>query len=601
MGSSYKNRVWCGAIGSKFVNQKVQIYGWVNKVRDMGGILFIDLRDRTGMVQIVVDKQNFAEFEKISGISSEDVLKVVGYVRQRPKDKINPKIPTGEYEIEVEEITILSESLPLPFSISDDEREVNVDETIRLKYRYLDLRRPKMFKNLYFRHKFIKKIRDFLDENEFLEIETPILSKPTPEGARDFLVPSRLQKGKFYALPQSPQLYKQILMVSGIDRYFQIAKCLRDEDLRADRQPEFTQLDLEMSFITQQDIFQLIEEMIKEVLSETLGIEIKIPFRVMKYSQAIDEYLSDKPDLRFPYPIKRITSQKINLQLVNSLNSEIYYLAVPVVVPRKEIDNLYSNGLKFMYLAKDNENYKGTLAKYLGDISVFEGIIGMNSNYTVFVIYDQPKQELEKIKKILIERKVLIPVESFSFVWVVDFPLFKIEDDGKISPEHHPFTNVLPEDRKNLDEIYEIVMENRYDLKDKGFVEKVLGIRSLAYDLVLNGSEIGSGSIRITDPELQRKVFRIIGLSDTEAEERFGFLLNSFRYGVPPHGGIALGIDRIIAILLSANSIRDVIAFPKTQSGSCLLTSSPSEVSDDQLQELAIQLVPLAQERYTKN
>lgn len=584
----YRDRIWCGTINSKYLGQKVRLFGWVNRFRDMGGILFIDLRDRTGIVQVVVEKN------LLEDISNEDVIEVIGLVRQRPKDKVNIKIATGEYEIEAEKIKILSKSSPLPFPINEEDyRKVEIDEVIRLKYRFLDLRRPKMFKNLYFRHKFIKKVRDFLDENEFLEIETPILSKPTPEGARDFLVPSRLQKGKFYALPQSPQLYKQILMVSGIDRYFQIAKCLRDEDLRADRQPEFTQLDIEMSFIDREDIFILIEEMLKETIFYTFGIDLSVPFLRMDYQEAIDCYLSDKPDLRFPYPIKKLHLWE---------RGEAFYFVVPVAISRKEIDNLYNNGFKFLYLVKEGENFKGTLTKYIDTQKLNEIIMNeINSEiYTIFLVFDQPKQNLNQIKQVLIDRKVLLPVCSYSFLWVNNFPLFKIDDGKKISSEHHPFTNVHPEDRDLLLEIYEAMNKDKSVLSSESFINKVLSIRSLAYDLVLNGSEIGSGSIRITDPYIQKIIFSIIGIEEEEADKKFGFLLNSFRYGVPPHGGIALGLDRILSIFLMTNSIRDVIAFPKTQSGSCLLTSSPSEVEYEQLADLGIELVPLAQERYTK-
>ncbi|MCS7165623.1 MAG: aspartate--tRNA ligase [Candidatus Calescibacterium sp.] len=587
----YENRIWCGTIGAKYVNQKVELFGWVNRVRDMGGILFVDLRDRSGIIQLVVDQKKVSNFDDLAGLSNEDVIRVVGVVRQRPRDKINTRLPTGEYEVDVERIDILSKSDPLPFAINEEDyKEISTDESLRLRYRFLDLRRPRMFRNLYFRHKFIKKIRDFLDENGFIEVETPILSKPTPEGARDFLVPSRLQPGKFYALPQSPQLYKQILMVSGIDRYFQIAKCLRDEDLRADRQPEFTQLDLEMSFIDQEDIFNLIENLLKEVLLSTMGIELQTPFPRISYKIAMEEYLSDKPDLRFPYPIKRFDTQKVPINNEN-LRGEVYYLFIPFILNRKEIDNLYNKGYKFLYLIREGENYKGTLLKYI-QVEKMNELVENREVYTVLLTFDQPRDKLDEIKRILIDRKVLLPACSFYFLWVKDFPLFKLEEDGKISSEHHPFTNVHPEDK---DYLYELYNEFRLSVNFSDIVPKLLNIKSLAYDLVLNGVEVGSGSIRITDPELQKMIFHIIGLTDEEANSKFGFLLNSFRYGVPPHGGIALGLDRIISILLMTNSIRDVIAFPKTQSGSCLLTNSPSEVDRNQLLELGINTVPLAQ------
>lgn len=601
---SYKNRIWCGTIGIKYVNQEVELYGWVNRVRDIGNLIFIDLRDRTGIVQLVVNSQNIPNFEQIKEISNEYVIKVRGKVIQRPKDKINVKISTGEYEVDVKNIEIISKSLPLPFNINEEEyKEISTDESLRLKYRYLDLRRPKMFKNLYFRHKLIKKMRDFLEEKEFLEIETPILSKPTPEGARDFIVPSRIQKGKFYALPQSPQLYKQLLMVAGIERYFQVAKCLRDEDLRADRQPEFTQLDIEMSFITVDDIFEIIEEMLKESISLTFGLEIKTSFPAMSYRQAMEEYISDKPDLRFPYPIKKFNPEELGYN--GNIDKEGYFIIFPIALTRKEVDYLYNNGYKFLYLVKDNENLKGPLVKLI-DTSKINYFVQKYKNgdqnfenFTLIVIFNQPKEKLKEIKEILIDRKVLLPVSGFYFLWIKDFPLFKIEEDYKISSEHHPFTNVHPEDKPKLMELYREMRKFPNLIKDKNFIEEVLSIRSLAYDLVLNGSEIGSGSIRITDPELQQIIFNMIGLTEEESDKKFGFLLNAFKYGVPPHGGIALGLDRLVSIFLATNSIRDVIAFPKTQSGSCLLTSSPSEVSEEQLKELGI--LPLAQERYIKN
>jgi len=596
----YKDRIWCGIINSKYANEKVELVGWVHRIRNLGGILFIDLRDRTGIVQLVVDQNKVKNFNELSEISNEYVIKVYGTVKQRPKDKINVKIPTGEFEVEVEEVEIISKSEILPFPINEEDyKENNIDETLRLKYRFLDLRRSRMFKNLYFRHKFIKKIRDFLDENEFLEVETPILSKPTPEGARDFLVPSRLQKGKFYALPQSPQLYKQILMVSGIDRYFQIAKCFRDEDLRADRQPEFTQLDLEMSFITPDDIFNLIEEMLKEVFNSLVGIELNTPFPKIEYKQAIDHYLSDKPDLRYPFPILKLESDKITSDIPNIDKNNMFYFIVPTKVNRKEIDGLYSQGHQFLYLIKEDNEYKGNLAKYI-DKENFN-FNNFNSNdekvYTLFLISgENGKEKLNELKQALINKKVINPTKPFHLSWIVNFPLFKVVENQIVS-EHHPFTNVHPEDKDLLMEVFEEFKKDKEVIKDNKFVEKVLSIRSLAYDLVFNGNEVGSGSIRIIDPNIQKIIFYLLGLRDDEVNNKFGFLLNSFKYGAPPHGGIALGLDRIISILLATNSIRDVIAFPKTQSGSCLLTSSPSEVDKEQLNELSIKIteIPLPQ------
>jgi aspartyl-tRNA synthetase len=606
---TYKDRVWCGKINEKYVNKEVKIYGWVHRFRDMGGILFVDLRDRTGIVQVVMSSEL-----KINKLSLEDVLEVVGIVKERPSENINPNIATGNFEVIAKKIRILSKSEPLPFMINEDYkdiRDLKIDEATRLKYRYLDLRRLQMFKNMYFRHKIIKYIRDFMDNEDFLEIETPLLAKPTPEGARDFLVPSRLQPGKFYALPQSPQLFKQILMVSGIDRYFQIAKCLRDEDLRADRQPEFTQVDVEMSFISKKDIFLLIENLLDYVLNN-LGIEISIPFEVIDYNYAIKHFNSDKPDLRFNYPVRKWNNSiKINLDDEDFDVNQAYYIFFKnLVLTRKELDKLNEflrqNNLKFLYLISNNSgdsSFKGSLVKFV-DINEVDNYLRSenqfyNGDYLVFVISSKNYlNELILIKNYLIENKLLKPVKDFYFLWVDDFPLFKVEEEKignrlirKISPEHHPFTNVLEEDKDKVYMIYEKLKRNPSIIYDDEFVKEVLSIRSLAYDLVLNGVEIASGSIRITDIKFQKIIFEIIGINEEEANRKFGFLLEAFKYGVPPHGGIALGIDRIIALLLGYNSIREVIAFPKTQSGTCLLTKAPSEVDLSQLKELGIKLM----------
>lgn len=603
---TYKDRVWCGKINEKYINKVVKLYGWVHRFRDMGGIIFIDLRDRTGVVQVVLPKEL-----KIEKLSLEDVLEVIGIVKERPAENVNPNIATGNFEVIAKEFKILSKSEPLPFMINDDYkdiRDLKIDESLRLRYRYLDLRRLQMFRNMFFRHKLIKYIRDFMDNEDFLEIETPLLAKPTPEGARDFLVPSRLQLGKFYALPQSPQLFKQILMVSGIDRYFQIAKCLRDEDLRADRQPEFTQVDIEMSFISKNDIFLLVENLLEFALNN-LGIDINTPFEVIDYKYAIEHFNSDKPDLRYNYPIKKWNNSiKINLNDENfNINQTYYIFFKNLGLTRKELDKLNEflkqNNLKFLYFISSNGEFKGSLVKFV-DVNEVDSYLRKendfaNGDYIVFIISSKNYlNELVLIKNYLIDNKLLRPVKDFYFLWVDNFPLFKVEEEKvgdkiirKISPEHHPFTNVLEEDKPKVYMIYKELQKDPKIIYDDNFVKEVLSIRSLAYDLVLNGVEVASGSIRITDIEFQKIIFNIIGITEEEANKKFGFLLEAFKYGVPPHGGIALGIDRIIALLLGYSSIREVIAFPKTQSGTCLLTKAPSEVDEIQLKELGIKLM----------
>lgn len=454
----------CGELRKEHQGQEVTICGWVHARRDHGKLIFIDVRDRYGLTQVVfVPSVSKQAHEAASKLGPEFVVRVRGKVNLRPSKTINPQLPTGEIELTAEELELLNPSEVPAFEIGDNSE---VSEEVRLAYRYLDLRRPKVFQIFELRHKLCSQVRNFLNKENFLEVETPILTKSTPEGARDFLVPARLNLGKFFALPQSPQLFKQILMVSGFDRYFQIVKCFRDEDLRADRQPEFTQLDMEMSFVTEEDIFALTERLFKEIFKEIKGIDIKIPFLRLTHAQAMKEYKSDKPDLR----------------------------------------------------VKKNE-------------------------------------------------------DEFSFLWVVDFPMFKYnEEEKRWESEHHPFTSIKEEDAHYL--------ENKQ--WDK--------VRARSYDLVLNGSELGSGSVRIHKKDMQKKIFDIIGLEEREAERRFGFLLKAFQYGAPPHAGVAYGIDRLVAILCGLDSIRDTIAFPKTQKGSCLLTDAPSTVDEKQLKELGIKL-----------
>lgn len=575
----------CGELRVEDIGKEVVLMGWVQRVRDHGGIIFADLRDRTGLVQTVCDPRNTPDAHRVmKEWRSEYVVMIKGRVARRPTGTENPNLPTGEVEVIVESAETLNPSLPPPFLVRDD---IEVEEVTRLKYRYIDLRRPRMFRNIYLRYKFTKAVRDFMDKEGFLEIETPILIKSTPEGARDFLVPSRLNPGTFYALPQSPQLLKQTLMVSGIEKYFQIARCFRDEDLRADRQPEFTQIDIEMSFAGREDILDLTERMLQYAFREAFGMEIEIPFPRLDYFTAMELYGSDKPDVRFGLEIKDVTDILANSAF--RVFSEavrnggcIKGLCVSggASLSRQMIESLTGHakqeGAKGLAIIPVGETARSQVAKFLRE----EEIGGLAKRFSaqrgdlLLLVADKWEiacQALGRVRKVLGEEMGLIG-EGLRFLWVTDFPLFKYnEEEKRIEPSHHPFTSPLEEDIPLLD-------------KDP------LQVRGNIYDVILNGNEIGGGSIRIHNSELQKKVFQIIGLSEEVAEERFGFLLRAFQYGAPPHGGIALGLDRIVALALGEESIREVIPFPKTQTGTCPLTSAPSEVDEEQLKELHIKV-----------
>lgn len=577
----------CGELTKKDIKKEVTLCGWVGSRRDHGGIIFIDLRDRYGLTQVVFDpKSNKRSHSSAEHLRREDVIKVKGKVRARGKGLENPKIKTGEIEILSEELEILNKSETPPIEIDD---RIDINEDIRLKYRYLDLRKPNMQKNLQVRHDTIKAVRDFYDKNGFLEIETPMMAKSTPEGARDYLIPSRVNLGKFYALPQSPQLFKQLLMVSGCDRYFQIVKCFRDEDLRADRQPEFTQIDVEMSFIDEEDIYSIHEKLMREIWKKVLNIELKTPFKRISYDDAMDKYGSDKPDIRFGMELvdvtgivkgsgfKVFTDQIKSGGIVKALNLKKSPLS------RKEIDELISfvqvygakglawikvtgNGLESSIVKFFDDKIQKALIKKLdakeGDLLLFV------SDHKHFIVNDA----LGNLRLKLAKKLGLIDEKRYEFVWVTDFPLVEYdEDEQKHNAVHHPFTAPKDDDIK--------LLENK--------AEKA---RSKAYDLTLNGVEIGGGSIRIHKGDVQEKVFNVLGISKKEAEEKFGFLLEAFKYGAPPHGGIAFGIDRIVAILTGNDSIREVIAFPKTKNAESLMEGSPSYVSDKQLKELNIKV-----------
>ena len=577
----------CGELNEKNVDKKVVLNGWVHSSRDHGGLIFIDLRDRYGLTQIVFDPNVTKEGHSLAEkLRREDVVEVKGIVKLRGKGLENPNLSTGKIEVFVDEVEVLSKSETPPIEIDD---RIEVNEDIKLKYRYLDLRKPSLQKNLAVRHRAIKIVRDVLDNENFLEIETPILAKSTPEGARDYLVPSRIHPGKFYALPQSPQLFKQLLMVAGMDRYFQIAKCFRDEDLRADRQPEFTQVDVEMSFIDRDDIIDVIERMIARLWDEILGVKLKIPFKRIRYEEAMDKYGLDRPDLRFGLELKDITKVveksdfKVFLDnvkaggIVKALNLK----GCGEKFSRKDIDELISfvqiYGAKGLAWMKYTDKLESNIVKFFKEDVQKEIIKELDAEEGDLLVFVSDKKrsivnDALGHLRVNVAKKLGIIKDGFEFVWIVDFPLLAYdEDEQRYVSVHHPFTSPLKEDIRLLEKAPEKV-------------------RSDAYDIVVNGIELGGGSIRIHQPELQQRVFKALGISDLEAQEKFGFLLDAFKYGAPPHGGIALGVDRMIAILTGNESIRDVIAFPKNKAAESLMDGAPSEVDENQLRELHVKV-----------
>ena len=584
-----KRTLYIGELNNNFVGKEIIVSGWVLRRRDHGGVIFIDLRDRTGLLQIVFEEGIDPKIHDLANsIRIEYVISVKGLIRKRPPGMENPKIPTGEIELVATDVEILNTSKTPPFPMDEDLSEVS--EAIRLKYRYLEMRALNGLNPFIFRHKVNQIIRKFLDNKGFLEIETPFLTKSTPEGARDYLVPSRLYPGKFYALPQSPQLFKQILMIAGIDKYYQIVKCFRDEDLRADRQPEFTQLDIEMSFVDENDIMDIIEELLAYLFKETLNITLETPFPKLSYETALRDYGTDRPDIRFDMKLKDLsylfkdTSFKVFRNTLES-GGIIKGLKAPANFSRKELDDLtkfaQELGAKGLAWIKYDKNANSFEKKWSSPIVKFfektvleklEEIFNPLEEFATF-FFVADKEDivnfiLSELRNHLAKKLGLIPENKFSFVWIIDFPLFEWdEEENRLVSVHHPFTHPKEEDISFLE-------------------TDPLKVKSRAYDIVLNGVEIGGGSIRIHKRELQEKIFKLLNISPEEAQEKFGFLLTALEYGAPPHGGIAFGLDRLIMLMLGKKSIREVIPFPKTQRAQCLLTGAPSEVRIEQILEL---------------
>ena len=582
----YKRTHMCGELRLSDEGKNVVLNGWVSKARSLGSLVFVDIRDKTGITQVTFNEDVPAEvLEKAKSLSREYCIGVKGVVKERSSK--NPNIPTGDIEVFADDLTIYSTSETPPIYIKDDD---NVNDELRLKYRYLDLRKQKMQRNLTFRHKIVKCTRDYFDEQGFTEVETPVLIKPTPEGARDYIVPSRVHNGYFYALPQSPQMFKQLLMVGGTDRYVQIAKCFRDEDLRADRQPEFTQIDLEMSFAGVDDVIEVQEGFLKRVMKEVKGIDIETPFPRLSYDEAMERYGSDKPDTRFDIELVKLNDlfEDCGFELFTKTLAEggdIRGICVPggaEEFSRKKIDKLVSEvkhyGAKGLITIKyEGSEITSSISKFFSEeeMKAIMDRFGAKSGDMVFIVSDAPKVTYDSLG--FLRRRIagmmgLLDDDQYNFLWVVDFPMFEKDEDGNLSAMHHPFT------QPKLDELDKLDTD-------------ILGLKANAYDIVLNGVELGGGSVRIHDKDLQARMFKVLGLTEEECQMKFGFLIEAFKYGAPPHAGLAYGLDRLVMLLLGEKSIREVIAFPKNQAAECPVCEAPAPAGEGQLEELGIELI----------
>lgn len=586
MSTLLKRTHMCGELRLQDAGKEVVLNGWVAKARSLGGLVFVDIRDKSGITQITFNEDIGEELlEKAKSLRSEYVIGVTGTVKERSSK--NDNLPTGAIEVFATDLVIYSEADTPPIYIKDDD---NVDENLRLKYRYLDLRKSKMQRNLSFRHRLTKLVRDYFDENGFTEVETPMLIKPTPEGARDYLVPSRVNKGSFYALPQSPQMFKQLLMVAGTDRYFQIVKCFRDEDLRADRQPEFTQIDLEMSFADSDDVIGMQEGLLKRIMKELKGIDIDTPFPRLTYKEAMERYGSDKPDTRFDIELNKLNdifeeSDFMVFKDALETGGDIRGISVPggaAEFSRKKIDKLTDEAKHYgakglLWIKVEEDGFSSSASKFLNDAELIKVAerCGSKPGDIIFIVSAQPKVVFDTLG--WLRRKIagilgLLDYNKFNFLWVVDFPMFEKDDEGNLKAMHHPFT------QPKLDELDKLDGD-------------ILSLNADAYDIVLNGVELGGGSIRIHDRELQDKMFKVLGLGEEERMEKFGFFIEAFKYGAPPHAGLAYGLDRMAMLLLGESSIREVIAFPKNANAECPVSEAPGKADSVQLEELGLAVV----------
>ena len=586
MSTLLKRTHMCGELRLEDAGKEVVLNGWVAKARSLGGLVFVDIRDKSGITQITFNEDIPEELlEKAKSLRSEHVIGVTGTVKERSSK--NDNLPTGAIEVFANDLVIYSEADTPPIYIKDDD---NVDENLRLKYRYLDLRKRKMQRNLSFRHRLTKLVRDYFDENGFTEVETPMLIKPTPEGARDYLVPSRVNHGAFYALPQSPQMFKQLLMVAGTDRYFQIVKCFRDEDLRADRQPEFTQIDLEMSFADSDDVISMQEGLLKRIMKELKGIDIDTPFPRLTYKEAMERYGSDKPDTRFDIELNKLNdifeeSDFMVFKDALETGGDIRGISVPggaAEFSRKKIDKLTDEAKHYgakglLWIKVEEDGFSSSASKFLNDAELIKVAerCGSKPGDIIFIVSAQPKVVFDTLG--WLRRKIagilgLLDDNKFNFLWVVDFPMFEKDDEGNLKAMHHPFT------QPKLDELDKLDGD-------------ILSLNADAYDIVLNGVELGGGSIRIHDRELQDKMFKVLGLGEEERMEKFGFFIEAFKYGAPPHAGLAYGLDRMVMLLLGESSIREVIAFPKNANAECPVSEAPGKADSVQLEELGLAVV----------